>query len=210
MGGIIVSNGIVVSGVGVPLNGIAWPSGQFGSGVPGSDLCAFLSSANATFGFNLTPHNLQTEWVPCGEASAFHGASGQLPNIGSPMEIFIGDFYFRGSVVHSDYTTSIGGTIVNVTLEDDRRKLRRVKVHTEDLGQYVPSGIVSVARAFRIINGLEDIDGNPSEPLVKEYDRILQFGGTYAQVLAAIDLGFNEGTCAIPVSILPTVEQIEK
>ena len=210
MGGIIVSNGIVVSGVGVPLNGIAWPSGQFGPGEPGSALCAFLSSANATFGFNITPHNLQTEWVPCGPPETFHGASGQLPSIGSPMEIFIGDFYFRGSVVHSDYTTSMGGTIVNVTLEDDRRRLRQVKIHTEDLGQDVPSGVVSVARAFRIINGLVDVGGNPSEPLVKEYDRILQFGGTYDQVLAAIDLTYNEGNASIPVSILPTVEQIEK
>lgn len=210
MGGIVVSNGIVVSGVGVPLNGIVFPSGQFGFGVPGSQLDAFLSSANATFGFNVTPHNLQTEWVPIGSPDTFHGASGQLPEIGKPMEIFIGDFYFRGSVVHSDYTTNIGGTIVNVTLEDDRRLLRRVKIHTEDLGQYVPSGVVSVARAFRVLNGLVDIDGNPSEPLVKEYDRILQFGGTYAQILAAMDLVYNEGRSSIPVSILPTVEQIEK
>lgn len=207
---ILVPDGIVVSGVGVPLNGIAFPSGQFGQGVPGSQLAAFLSSANATFGFNVTPHNLQTEWVPVGPPETFHGASGQLPEIGKPMEVFIGDFYFRGSVVHSDYTTSMGGTIVNVTLEDDRRYLRRVKIHTEDLGQSVPSGVVSVARAFRILNGLEDIDGNPSEPLVKEYDRILQFGGTYDQILAAIDLTYNEGNSSIPVSILPTVEQIEK
>lgn len=207
---ILVSNGIVVSGVGAPINGIAWPSGQFGLGVPGSDLCAFLSSANASFGFNVTPHNLQTEWVPCGLASAFHGASGQLPEIGKPLEIYIGDFYFRGSVVHSDYTTGMGGTIVNVTLEDDRRNLRRVKIHTEDLGQNVPSGVVSVARAYRILNGLNDIDGNPSEPLVKEYDRILQFGATYAQILQAIDLVYNEGNCSVPTSILPTVEQIEK
>ena len=207
---ILVSNGIVVSGVGQPLNGISFPSGQFGLGVPGSRLNAFLSSANATFGFNLTPHNLQTEWIPIGVPSSFHGASGQLPEIGKSVEIYIGDFYFRGSVVHSDYATSTGGTIVNVALEDDRRYLRRVKIHTEDLGQSIPSGVVSVARAFRILNGLIDIDGNPSEPLVKEYDRILQFGSTYAQVLAAIDLAYNEGNCSIPISILPTVEQIEK
>lgn len=207
---ILVSNGIVVSGVGVPLNGIAFPSGQFGSGLPGSNLSAFLSSANATFGFNITPHNLQTEWIPDGSPETFHGASGQLPNIGTSLEIYIGDFYFRGSVVHSDYTTSIGGTIVNIGLEDDRRQLRRVKVHTEDLGQYVPSGVVSVARAFRLLNGLVDINGNPSEPLVKEYDRILQFGGTYSQIIAALDLAFNEGASSIPISILPTSEQIEK
>jgi len=207
---ILVSDGIVVSGVGVPLNGVAFPSGQFGFGVPGSKLAAFLSSANAAFGFNVTPHNLQTEWVPVGPSETFHGASGQLPEIGKPMEVFIGDFYFRGSVVHSDYTTGMGGTVVSVTLEDDRRNLRRVKIHTEDLGQSVPSGVVSVARAFRILNGLEDINGNPSEPLVKEYDRILQFGGTYDQILAAIDLTYNEGNLSVPVSILPTVEHIEK
>jgi len=205
-----MSSDIVVSGVGVPLNGIPWPSGQFGSGVPGSQLAAFLTSANATFGFNITTHNLQTEWVPYGDADSFHGASGQLPGIGTPMELFIGDFYFRGSVIHADYTSSTGGTIVNVALEDDRKFLRRVKVHTEDLGQYVPSGVVSVARAFRILNGLHDIDGSPSEPLVKEYDRIQQFGGTYDQILAAIDLTYNENNCSFPVSILPTVEQIEK
>lgn len=207
---ILVSNGIVVSGVGVPLNGIAWPSGQFAADAPGSKLVAFLSSANATFGFNLTPHNLQTEWVPCGSADEFHGASGQLPDIGTSLEIYIGDFYFRGGVVHADYTTSMGGTIVNLVLEDNRRLLRRVKIHTEDLGQDVPSGVVSVARAYRILNGLVDIDNNPSEPLVKEYDRILQFGATYSQVLEAIDLAYNEGNSFVPISILPTVEQIEK
>ena len=64
---VIVSDGIVVSGVGAPFNGIAWPSGQFNSNQPGSQLCAFLSSVNATFGFNLTNHSFNTEWVPCGE-----------------------------------------------------------------------------------------------------------------------------------------------
>jgi len=207
---IVVSDGIVVSGVGVPLNGIAWPSGQFDDSEPGSQLCAFLSSVNSTFGFNLTPHTFQTEWIPCGNDCDFHGASGQLPNIGSDLELYVGDFYFRGSVVHADYTTSIGGTIVNVTVEDDRRTLRRVKVHTEDLGEDLPSGVVSVARAFRKINGLTDINGDPSNPLIIEYRRMLQFGCTYAELLQAIDLQFNEGTCAVSTAILPTVEQLEK
>lgn len=204
-----MSNLIIVSGVGAPLQAIAFPSGQFGSGVPGSELCAFLSSANSTFGFNLDPHKLQTEFIPCGDPGTFHGASGQLPEIGHSLELFIGDFYFRGHVTHSDYTTSTGGTVVNISLEDDRKTLQRVKIHTEDLGEDIPSGIVSVARAYRVINGLMDINGNPSDPLIKEYERILQFGGTYSQILAAIDLTFNEGNISIPTSILPTVEQIE-
>lgn len=210
---IIVSDGIVVSGVGVPLNGIPWPSGQFGNNEPGSQLCAFLSSVNATFGFNLTPHSFQTEWVPCGDPCAFHGASGQLPDIGHSLELFVGDFFFRGNVVHADYTTSAGGTIVSVTVEDDRKELRRVKIHTEDLGEDAPSGIVSVARAFRVLNGFEigNISTNPpNDPNIKEYRRILQFGGTYSQILAAVDLHFNEGKCSVPVTDLPTVEQLEK
>lgn len=207
---IIVSDGIVVSGVGVPLNGIPFPSGQFGSGVPGSNLPAFLTSANATFGFNITPHSCQMEFVPYGDPDAFHGASGQLPNIGSPMEIYIGDFFFRGSVSHSDYTTNNGGTLVNVSLEDDRRKLRRVKVHTEDLGQNIPSGVASIARVYRLQNRLEDAIGDPIDANILEYQRIQQFGGTYAQMLAAIDFTYNEGKLDTNTVILPTVEQIER
>ena len=207
---IIVSDGIVVSGVGAPLNGIPWPSGQFGDNQPGSQLCAFLSSINASFGFNVTPHSFQTEWVPCGDPCAFHGASGQLPDIGHTLELFVGDFFFRGKVTHADYTSSIGGTLMNVTVEDDRRKLRKVKIHTEDLGEDAPSGVVSVARAYRVINGLTDVNGDPSDPLIREYRRILQFGCTYSQMIAAIDYHFNEGNAAIPVSEIPTVEQLEK
>jgi len=207
---IIVSDGIVVSGVGVPLNGIEWPSGQFAANEPGSQLCAFLSSVNATFGFNLTPHSFQTEWIPCGDPCAFHGASGQLPDIGHRLELFVGDFFFRGKVVHSDYTTSAGGTVISVTVEDDKRLLRKVKIHTEDLGEDAPSGVISVARGYRVTNGLEDVNGDPNDPNIKEYRRILQFGGTYSQILEAIDLHFNEGKCAVPVTDLPTVEQLEK
>ena len=207
---IVVSDGIVVSGVGVPLNGVAWPSGQFDDGEPGSQLCAFLSSINATFGFNLTPHSFQTEWIPCGDPCAFHGASGQLPDIGHRLELFVGDFFFRGKITHADYTSSPGGTIFSVTVEDDRRTLRRVKIHTEDLGEDAPSGVISIARGYRILNGLEDVNGSPNDPNIKEYRRILQFGGTYSQIIQAIDLHFTEGKCAIPVTDLPTVEQLEK
>lgn len=206
---IVVSDGIVVSGVGVPLNGIEWPSGQIAPDQPGSQLCAFLSSVNASFGFNLTPHSIQTEWIPCGDADAFHGASGQLPTIGTQLELFIGDFFFRGNVVHSDYTSSPQGTIVRVNFEDDRKTLRRVKIHTEDIGEDAPSGVVSVARAYRVLKGLNDVNGNPNDPNIKEYRRILQFGGTYSQIRQAVQLHFQENKSFFPASELPTVEQIE-
>ena len=207
---IIITNGVVVSGVGVPLNGIPFPSGQFTNNEPGSQLCAFLASVNSTFGFNLTPNACQTEWVPCGDAYAFHGASGQLPEIGHLLEITVGDFFFRGRVSHADYTSSTGGTIVNISIEDNRHSLRRVKIHTEDLGEDGPSGVVSIARAFRKINNLNDVLGDPNDVNIKEYRYILQFGGTYSQLLAAVDYYYNENKCSIAATELPTAEQLEK
>ena len=201
-------NAIVVSGVGIPLNGIQWPSGQISADKPGSQLCAFLSSMNASFGFNLQPHSFQSEWIPCGDPCAFHGASGQLPEIGQKIELFIGDFFMRAQVVHADYTSSTGGTVMKVAFEDSRRTLRRAKIHTEDLGESAPSGVASIARAFRIKNGLTDINGDPSDVLIKEYRRILEFGGTYAQILDAIDIAFNEGKLAIPRSEMPSVSTV--
>jgi hypothetical protein len=203
-------NVVVVSGVGVPINGFAWPSGQFADDQPGSQLCAFLSSLNSSFGFNLQPHTINTEWIPCGDPCAFHGASGQLPEIGKALEISVGDFQFKGVITHSDYTSSTNGTIFKVNLEDNRRSLRRIKIHTEDLGEDVPSGVVSVARAFRKINGFEDDMGNASDALIREYERILRFGASYDQILAAIDLSFNEGRITLPVSELPSVDQLSR
>lgn len=204
------SGAIVVSGVGVPFEGIVFPSGQFPSGTAGADLPAFLASLNSSFGFNLTPHQFSLEWIPFG-SGPMHGASGQLPPVGSSFELFINQFYLRGNVTHSDWTTSSAGTVMNMIVEDDRKTLRRVKLHTEDIGQTtdIPSGVVSIAAAYREINGLFNLDGSPSDPLVQEYERILSYGGTYNQILAAIDLAFNANKCAISSNDLPKVSELE-
>lgn len=199
---------IAVSGAAVPLNAVQWPSGQFVN-VPGSGLCAFLASITANFGFNLQPHTFQTEWVPCGDPCTFHGASGQLAPIGHPIELQIGDFELRGIVTHSDYINSTQGTIVNISVEDNRKSLRRVKIHTEDLGGMTPSGVVSVAQAYRAINGLTDINGSPSDPLVREYSRILEIGATYAQILDALDHFNGLNASAFSSSDLPSIEKLE-
>lgn len=201
---------ITVSGVGVPFDGIVFPSGQFPSGTPGADLCAFLSSLNSAFGFNLTPHQFSMEWIPCG-TTPMHGASGQLPPVGSSFELFINQFYFRGNIIHSDWVTSAAGTVMNLIVEDDRKTIRKTKLHTEDLGQTIdiPSGIVSIASAYREINGLTNLDGSPYDPLVQEYERILSYGGTYNQILGAVDLAFNANKCAISSNDLPKVSELE-
>jgi hypothetical protein len=204
------SGSVVVSGISVPLNGIPFPSGQFSEGTPGSDLAAFLSSVNATFGFNLTPHQFNIEWIPFGDGP-IHGASGQLPPIGNRLELFINDFFLRGNITHTDWTTSNAGTVINTIIEDDRKILRRTKLHTEDLGDTddIPSGVVSIAAAYREINGLLDVDGSPSDPLVQEYERILSFGATYNQILDAINLLFSQNKCSISSNDLPQVSVLE-
>ncbi len=199
---------IITSGVGVPNNAIAFPSGQIGNNTPGGNLNALLVSANSSFGFNLQPNTLSTEWVPKGEACDFHGASGQLPLVGQNLEIDIGSFSFKGNVTHSDYTSSSNGTIVKITMEDNRKTLRKIKIHTEDLGEDLPSGVVSIARAYRKVNGLTLADGNPSDPLIQEYERILRFGASFDQILSAIDFHFNEGRIATPITELPSPLQI--
>jgi hypothetical protein len=201
---------IIVSGVGTPLNGVAWPSGQFDPSVPGSQLPAFLSSLNATFGFNINPHSFECEWIPFGKTETFHGASGQLPPIGHPVEFYVGQFLVRGNIVHADWTTSTNGTVFKTTIQDDRTKLRRIKIHSEDLGEDIPSGVVSVARAYRKINKLKDELGIVLDENAKEYQRILQFGCTYGQMLQAIDYTFNEGKLYLPVTEFPQPQQIEQ
>lgn len=186
---------------------ILFPSGQIPSGQPGSNLAAALIIANATFGFNVTPHTLDTEWVPYG-STMFHGASGQLPSIGTFLEIFIGQFYFRGRTIHSDYKSNEGGTIVRITLEDDRKRIDNLKIHTEDLGT-IPSGIASAAGAFRELHGFRNEDGSVNDTNAIEYNNILTDGATYTQILEAINLAFVQGRTFVSTSQLPTVEQLE-
>lgn len=201
---------IVVSGIGLPLNGIAWPSGQFSASTPGSQLPAFLSSLNATFGFNVNPHSFECEWIPFGKADEFHGASGQLPPIGHPVEFYAGDFLVRGNIVHADWTTSTNGTVFKTIVQDDRTKLRRIKIHSEDLGEDIPSGVVSVARAYRKVNKLKSPEGEVLDDNAKEYQRIIQFGCTYGQLLQAIDYTYNEGNLYLPVTEFPQPQTIEQ
>lgn len=204
-------NKIRVSGVGVPDNAIAFPSGQITTGDPGSNLYAFLAGANAAFGFNMTASTLDMDFVPVPRNEPiYHGASGNLPSIGTFLEMFIGDFIFRGRVTHSDYNnTSSQGTIVKVQLEDDRHSLDRIKIHTEDLGDNIPSGIISVGRAYRILHGLTDDSDDTIDTLVFEYDKIYNQGATYSQIIEALQLAIDEGQITFSINQIPSVEQLE-
>jgi hypothetical protein len=161
------------------------PEPQFGFLAPSSQwgviLDASLVQMQASFGFNLTPHNFSLTFIP----TAFNGASGQLPTIGTATEMSIGpsgQFYIKGRVSHSDYTNASNGTSISVQIQDDRKYiLDQIKITSEDLGDTLPSGVVSVAKAYREINGLG------TDAKVEEYRQIQDIGATYQQILEAID-----------------------
>jgi len=206
-----MTNTITVSGIGIPDDAVAFPSGQIPFGNGGSNLYAFLAGANASFGFNGTPNSLDMDFIPVPRNEPiFHGASGNLPAIGTFLEMFIGDFIFRGRVQHADYqSTPSQGTLVKVLLEDDRHSLARIKIHTEDLGDNVPSGVVSVGRSYRLLHGLTNDSNDTVDALVFDYNKIANQGATYGQIIDALQLAIDEEQITFSINQIPSVDQLE-
>ena len=189
---------------------ITFPSGQIPAGAPGRDLEAALIQINATFGFNTTPHTFNTTWVPTrDDPKAFHGASGQAPAPGSIIGFTVGEFLASGEITHSEYSANSQGSIIQVNIRDNRRCLDAIKLITEDLGNNPGSGSVSVARGVRITKGFTDIDGNVSEPLFREYRKVLEQGCTYPQILDAIQLAIDEGEVLFDLDKIPSKTDLE-
>jgi hypothetical protein len=191
---------------------ITFPSGLIPSGQPGAHLEAALIQINATFGFNTTPHSFATTWVPTrDDPKAFHGASGQAPSVGRIIGFTIGEFLVSGEITHSEYNiTANGGTVLNINIADTRRQLDSVRIITEDLGPVNPgSGAISIARAIRIIDGFEDLNGQISEEKFKEYRKILEQGATYPQIVRAIQLAVDQNEIRFDINKIPTVAQLE-
>jgi hypothetical protein len=190
---------------------ITFPSGLIEEGQPGRDLAAALIQLNASFGFNTTPHTFQTSWVPTrDDPQGFHGASGQVPPVGSIIGFTVNDFLVSGQITHSEYNIdATGGTIVSISLSDTRRCLNKISLVTEDLGDNPgQSGVISVARAVRITQGFEDLEGNISEDKFREYRKVLELGCTYPQVLDAIQLAIDEGHIEFDITSIPTVDDL--
>lgn len=191
---------------------VTFPSGLIPVGQPGRDLEAALIQLNATFGFNTTPHSFSTTWVPSrDDPRAFHGASGQAPNVGRIIGFTIGEFLVSGEIVHSEYNVDgNGGTILNININDTRRCLDKIRIITEDLGPVNPgSGAISVARAIRIVDGFQDLNGQVSEEKFREYRKILEQGATYPQIVRAIQLAIDQNEIQFDINSIPSVAALE-
>ena len=207
----------VLSGDQTPFFGIPFPSGQIPVGEPGSDLLAFLVGMRATFGFNSTPHGFELDFIPSGTGYG-HGASGNLPAINSTIEMQISGFYLKGNITHADWDSGAGGTTMSVILRDTRTTLDQYQITTEDLAGDVPSGVVSIPREWREINGISgpqsrtwnargvtktELEAN--DPNFLEYQRIISRGATYPQMVAAIESRLGSGVS----SKLPPAAEIQ-
>jgi hypothetical protein len=195
----------VLSGDQTPFFGTPFPSGQIPAGEPGSDLLAFLVGMRATFGFNSTPHGFELDFIPSGTGYG-HGASGNLPAINSTLEMQISGFYLKGNVTHADWDSGANGTTLNVILRDTRTTLDQYQITTEDFAGDVPSGVVSIPREWRETYGISapetrtwDARGatktelEADDPNFLEYQRIMERGATYPQIVTAIESRLGSG-----------------
>ncbi len=177
------------------------PSGQWGV-----DLDASLVSMNASFGFNETAHRFNLQFV----TEDFNGGSGNLPPIDTYTRFEIRPnacdqgFFLAGKIIHADYSNSANGTSVSIEIEDRRKCiLDEVKITTEDLGEGVPSGLVSVGAYYRNAIGFKDAGGSISDARVKEYRNILELGATYEQIYNALIWASGQNQTTFDTSRLP-------
>ena len=195
----------ILAGNQTPFFGIPFPSGQIVAGEPGSNLLAYLVGMRATFGFNSEPHSFELDFIPSGIGYG-HGASGNLPAINTQIEMQISGFYLKGNIIHVDWDSSEHGTMLNMNLKDRRTTLDQYHITTEDMGDSVPSGVVSVPREYRLMYGVTQSTSRnwPARGVTKteiesndlnflEYERIMNLGATYPQILAAINNRLGSG-----------------
>jgi len=185
---------------------VMFPSGQIPSDRPGSNLNAYLTNFSASFGFNQNPHRFSMTFAPVGTKETIHGASGEIPAIGTELSFRIGEFLAKGFVTHAEYSVTPGGSVVSINLEDKRRILKKVKVTTDDLGSSRASGIVSVPAELREIY---NFNVNQSrDPITWEYRKILEQGATYSEIYNALARSYNKGNIAFDYRNLPSPDVI--
>ncbi len=197
-------NSKYISVSGIPTfeqNKIIFPSGEFGIVVS-----AYLSAMNASFGFNITPHKFDLEYIP--ENFNFR----QLPVIGTEVSFTIGQhFFIRGSIIHSDYNKSSKGKILSISIEDDRLDLNQIVLDTYGVfgAMDAPStGVVDIRYWYLQKYALTRAKGRSI--ITKDLFMMDQHGASYRQIYEAIKYFEQErGTISNILSKIPVPEIIE-
>jgi hypothetical protein len=159
----------------------------FPSGVFGAQVVAHLSSFNATFGFNKSPHRFELEYIPDDFSTS------ALPVIGTLVSLTIGDnFFLKGEVKHVDYRKSVRGKILNVSIEDIREDLNEYYVDTY--------GVLGKSDVKTEIDGIADVrywyinyydpasfQGSAGVRELKDLQMFDQHGASYRQIYEAVE-----------------------
>ena len=184
---------------------VSFPSGVFN--VP---VAAHLTSFNATFGFNGTPHAFDLEYVP----ESFQADA--LPPIGSGVAfVAAGDFFIKGRIKHADYSKSVRGNVLTIRIEDLRSDLDEVFIDTFGVfgSNDAPTpGVVDV-RYWYVQTRLKEggvIRSAGRSKAFRDLRQLEQQGASYRQVYEAVQF-FEEqvGTIEGVLASLPSPDVVE-
>ncbi len=179
---------------------ITLPSGVFGLNVD-----AYLSSLNATFGFNQTSHRFDLEYVP----SQF--SFKDLPSIGSGVALTIGDeFYIQGRITHADYSRSTKGNTVSISIEDNRSDLKNTFIDVTGIFGETDgpqNGVVDVI--YWYLANYVDSRRIGRSMIEKELFMLEQHGASYRQIYEAVKYFETLGNISGISTKIPPPEVIE-
>jgi hypothetical protein len=166
---------------------IFWP---FGSGRANAgfseDVDALLTSVNAQFGFNQTPHRFNLTWA----LRTFSDFDNGPPNIiGDLVDFLIGSLRIRGRVSHVDTQKSDNGAFLTTSIEDVRKDMTKAVIDTYGLFDESQDP-ASIAPNVIDVHHRELTTGINRDP--KELRLLREHGATWIQLKEAIQ-DFDSG-----------------
>jgi hypothetical protein len=183
---------------------------DFPSGVFQTPVVAFLSSFNANFGFNGSPHTFELEYVPSGFGADL------LPPIGSGVAFIpAGDFFVKGRITHADYNTSKGGNILTIRVEDIRTDLDEFFIDTYGVfgSNDAPVQNMIDVRYWYVQTRIKTLSDLRSEGRSRAFRDLIQLernGASYRQIYEAVKFFEEEqGTVTGLLNAIPRPEVVE-
>ena len=193
---------------------IGFPSGAFDLPIE-----AFLSSFNATFGFNNNPHGFDLEYVPGDPDQLAAFQESRLPAIGSGVAFFAaGDFFIKGRIIHADYNKAINGNVLSIRIEDTRTDIDDFVIDTYGVfgSNDAPTESVVDVRYWFVQTRIKTLpqtgplrDAGRSRAF-KDLNQLETQGASYRQIYEAVQFfEQNVGTITGLVDAIPLPEVVE-
>lgn len=188
---------------------IVFPSGSFNLPIE-----AFLSSFNATFGFNNNPHSFDLEYIP----EDF--TDNALPTIGSDVVEFFaaGSFFIKGRIKHADYNKAINGNVLSIRIEDVRTDIDDFVIDTYGIfgSNDAPTESVVDVRYWFIQTRIKtssqtgELRETGRSRSLKDLNQLENHGASYRQIYEAAQFFEDDiGTVTGLVGALPTPDVVE-